>query len=107
MDIFVSELLEELKIELNVTEESDIKILSIKLKNAIKEIRNSFNFKPYHDDSFILGELEKHTYNIKRLTIYDFAKIGAENETSHSEKNIDRVYEDRIKCFSGIVPFAD
>lgn len=107
MDELMSEILEELKIELDVTEESDIRILSVKLKNAIREVRNAFNFKPYHDEYFIEEQLTKCVTNIKRLTIYDYAKVGAENESSHSEKNIDRVYEDRRRCFSGIVPYAD
>ena len=107
MEELMSEVIEELKIELELEDESDIKILALKVKNAIREVRASFNFKQYHSEEFILDEMYKHIYNIKRLATYDYEKIGAEGESSHSEKNIARVYENRNRCFTGIVPYAD
>lgn len=107
MEELVSDCLEELKIELELTEESDIKILRVKIKSAIREVRSKFNFKEWHEEEFILNQLKNHISNIKALAAYDYAKIGAEGESAHSEKNIRREYENRNRCFSGIVPFAD
>lgn len=107
MEELMSEIIEELKIEMNIDEESDVRILAMKTKSAIREVRMAFNFKEYHTEEFIQSELMKHIQNIKNLVMYDYAKIGAENESSHSEKNINRVYESRRSCFKGIVPYAD
>lgn len=107
MEELISDCLEELKIELELTEESDIRILRLKIVNAIREVKKAFNFKPYHEDEFILSLLNNHISNIKALATYDYAKIGAEGESAHREKNITREYENRNRCFSGIVPYAD
>lgn len=107
MEQLVAEVLEEMKIELEITDERDIAILQIKIKNAVREIKAAFNFKPYHKEDYILEQMENHLSNIKSLAMYDYMKIGAEGESAHSEKNISREYVDRSKCFAGIVPFAD
>lgn len=107
MEQLVAEVLDEMKIELEITDERDIAILRIKIKNAVREIKAAFNFKPYHTDDYILEQLQNHFGNIKSLATYDFMKIGAEGESAHSEKYINREYVDRKTCFAGIVPFAD
>lgn len=107
MEELISDCLEELKIELELTEEADIKILRVKVLNAVREVRNAFNFKEWHEEDFILKQLKNHMSNIKALATYDYAKIGAEGESSHSEKNIRREYENRNRCFAGIVRYAD
>ena len=44
--------------------------------------------------------------NVKHLASYDYSRIGAEGEDSHSENGINRSYDDRAKCFYGVLPFA-
>ena len=112
MEDLMAEILSELiiELELNIEDEEDAKslnILKIKLKNAMREIESAFNFKNYHTEEFILSEMTKHIGNIKDLTLYDYNHVGIEGETSHSEKNIERTYKSREKCFNGIVRFAD
>lgn len=107
MEELISEIVDELKIEMEISEDSDIRILELKTKNAYREVYKAFNFKPWHDDEFVSAEMSKAYTNIKNLAMYDFAKVGGEGETEHREKNITRVYVDRRQCFSGIVPFAD
>lgn len=103
----MTNIIDELKIELGLTDETDIAILTLKVKNAMREVKQAFNFKSYHKEDYILYQMECHIGNIKSLAVYDFMKIGAEGESSHDEKNIKRVYENRNRCFSGIVRFAD
>ena len=83
MEELMSEVIEELKIELELEDESDIKILSLKVKNAIREVKSAFNFKQYHTEEYILDELYKHINNIKRLATYDYEKIIQLSDDSH------------------------
>ena len=103
----MSGLLDELKIELGVSRDSDIKLLEIKLKNAIREVESAISFKDRHDEDFRLKEIKQYIGNIKDLTMYDFSLIGAEGQTSHSENYTSRTFKDRKECFNGIVRFAD
>lgn len=112
METLMQEILEELLIELeldanNEEDTKSIDILKIKLKNAMREVKQAFNFKDYHSEEFVLQEMTSAIANIKALAIYDYVKVGAEHESSHSEKNISRNYTSRQECFSGIVRFAD
>lgn len=101
--------IDELKIELEIEENDtkEIRLLEVKVKNAVREIANAFNFKPWHEEDFIISTLDKHFGNIKQLAMYDYCKIGAEGQSEHQEKNISRVYNNRESCFVGIVPYAD
>lgn len=107
MEEFMSELLDELKIELQVVESSDIAILEIKLKTAIREVKSAINFKPYHDDDFVLNELKGYVAQIKEIAMYDYSHVGGYGETTHNENGTDRVWKDRKECFNGIVRYAD
>lgn len=109
MEELQAEILDELKIELSdcIDSDSDLAILGVKVKNAIRAVENAINFREHHDEEYRLKEIRRYIDNIKDLATYDFMIIGAEGETSHDENGIDRVYKDRKDCFSGIVRYAD
>ena len=107
MEELMSELLDELKIELMVSKDSDIAILEVKLKNAIREVENAIGFLPRHDSEYRLNELKTYTGQIKDLTMYDYSIVGGEGQTEHSENYTKRVWKDRKECFNGIVRYAD
>ena len=101
------EILDELKIEMGVTLDSDIAILNVKLKNAIREVRQAVSYNPKHTEEFILEDMKNYVGQIKDLTMYDYSLIGGEGEKSHSENGTRREWKDRKDCFAGIVRFAD
>ena len=107
MEDLINELLEELKIELEVVEESDIQILSIKLKNAIREIKLARGYDTSFGEDFILNDIQKYVSNIKDLTMYDYVHIGMEGENNHDENGIGRTWRNRKSCFDGIVKFCN
>lgn len=102
----INEILESLKITLGVTEESDIAILTEILNDAISEIKEARKYPSDMDASKIEEDMRKYISNVKKLTKYDYNQVGAEFQKSHNENGISRAYEDRGRCFEGVVPYC-
>lgn len=107
MDELIDELLSDLSDDIGLTEDKDLKTLSSKIKNAIRDVKEQRNYQDYHTDDFIVSDLNKLYANIRALSLYDWNKRGVEGQSSHSSNGTSRGYEDRSKCFNGIIPFAD
>ena len=107
MEELQAELLEELQVEMKV-DETELPVLSIKLKNAIREVIASVNFPSYWEEDKKV-EYTKLNYigNIKDLTMYDYSLVGGEGELIHAENGTERTFKSRSDCFKGIVRFAD
>ncbi|MGN0378534.1 MAG: hypothetical protein ACI4EU_02990 [Butyrivibrio sp.] len=102
------EIISELTTELQGQPTFNADVLAIKVKNAIREVKNRRN---YAATSYTDEQIEKDLYdnyytNIKNLALYDFTQIGANFETSHSENSTSRTWVEREKMFNGIIPFA-
>lgn len=76
------------------------------IEDAIEAVNNKRRFQPTSD---VLFE-DKYTSLITKLCITSFAKWGAEGESSHSENNISRTYENGSQypesMLSEIVPLG-
>lgn len=107
MDDLMVEILEELKIELDVTEEKDIEQLTVKLKNAIRDIKVARGYLSSHTEDFINKDIQNYIGNIKDLAMYYYTQIGAEGHLSLDENNTNRVWKSRSECFSGICSFVE
>lgn len=102
----INEILESLEKSLGVTEEADITILSEILNDAIAEIQEARHYPSDMSASDIEADLANYISNIKKLSKYDYSQIGGEFEKSHSENGVSRSFEDRRKCFDGVVPYC-
>lgn len=103
MEELMNEILEDLKVELSLIKESEINILSSKVKNAVREIRRDRDYPTAYTDEMIASDLEIYYSNIRELALYDFNQAGAEGQTSHSENGTSRVWKSRLECKAGIV----
>ena len=101
MEGLMNEILEDLKTELSLEKDSDINILSSKVKNAVREIRRDRNYPTVYTDKMIASEI--YYSNIRELALYDFNQVGAEGQTSHSENGTSRAWKSRLECKTGIV----
>ena len=106
MEELMNEILEDLKVELSLIKESEINILSSKVKNAVREIRRDRNYPTAYTDEMIASDLEIYYSNIRELALYDFNQVGAEGQTSHSENGTSRAWKSRLECKTGIVAIA-
>lgn len=108
MDELQDELLKDLRIELKdeLENDSDVANLSLKIKNAIREVKLRRNYQQNCSREFIEQDMLQFYSVIYNLVIYDWNKIGAEGEQSHSDSGTNRSYVDREKYFAPVTPFA-
>jgi len=103
---FEQELMADLISELEDDEDFSEKKLSLKLKNAIREVKSARHYPRHYTDEMIASDLEQYYSIIRDVALYDYNMIGAEGEATHSENGISRTYVDRNKLFSGVLPLA-
>ena len=106
MESLVNEILEDLKVELSLTEESDLAVLTSKIRNAYREVKRTRNYQSSHMQEFIDRDMEGFYSNIRELALYDFNQVGAEGQTSHSENGTNRVWKERKECLNGVFAFC-
>lgn len=103
----LSELSEDLTAELSILDKAfDAKLLLSKIKSAMREVKNTRNYPDYYTEEQIEEDMNRYYSNIRSLALYDYNKIGAEFESSHSENGESRSYMERNKLFAGIIPLA-
>ena len=94
------EIISELTIELQGQPTFSAEVLALKVRDAYRKVRSR---KCYHntlyDERKIEEDLrEKHFQDIKDVAKYNFAIMGADFQTSHSENSVSRTWrtEDEI-----------
>lgn len=106
MEPLVNEILEDLTTELGLMEESDLAVLSSKIRNAYREVKRARNYQSSHTQEFIDRDMENFYSNIRELALYDFNQVGAEGQVNHLENGTSRVWKDRRECLNGVVAFC-
>lgn len=108
MEELQDELLKDLQIELadEIHNDSDVALLSLKIKNAIREVKQQRNYQKSHNKEFIDNDMQQFYSVVHNLVIYDWNTIGAEGELSHGENGTSRSYVDRTKYLAAVIPFA-
>ena len=106
MESLVNEILEDLTTELGLTEESDLAVLTSKIRNAYREVKRTRNYQSGHTQEFIDRDMGGFYSNIRELALYDFNQVGAEGQTSHSENGTSRVWKERRECLNGVFAFC-
>lgn len=100
------ELLADLTAELESEPTFDSTKLLQKVVGAIREVKRARKYPSYYTDEQIQRDLYEYYSNIRNIALYDYNKIGAEFEQSHSENSVNRNWTDRDKLFSGILPLS-
>ena len=106
MEGIQNEVYEDLIIELGLRDESSKQQLFIKVKNAIREVRNRRAYPSHFSDLDIKEDLEMLYSNIHDLALYDYNQIGAEGQVSHSDNTNARTWKNREECLKGVFAWA-
>lgn len=106
MDFIINELVADLIIELGISDTNDIRMLTLKVKNACYEVRSTRNYPDKYTEDMIGKDMLRMRSTIHDLALYDYNMIGAEGQTSHSENGISRTYADRKSILSNVLPFV-
>lgn len=103
MDELINEIYEDLKTELGISEESDLSILKIKIKNAYREVCRTRNYPESYEAKFIEADMERFYSNIRGLALYDYNQVGVEGESSHNDNTGSRTWVSRETYLEGVV----
>ena len=106
MEPLISEILDDLIIELGLKKEEDIAILTSKVKSAYREVKKTRNYQPHHSLHFIENDMNNFYSNVHDLALYDFNQIGAEGQSGHSENGTSRTWKSRKECFEDVIAFC-
>ena len=102
------EVFDELKIELQNEPTFTDEVLELKVKDAYRKVRSR---KQYQNTLFTEEMIEKHMYtchfqDVKDIALYNFNKIGAEGQSSHSENNVSRSWRSEDEVLGNICAFV-
>lgn len=102
------EIIAELTVELQNQPTFNTEILAIKVRDAYRKVRSR---KHYENTSFTEEQIEKDLYDkhyqdIKDVAKYNFATMGADFQTSHSENNISRTWRTEEEVMSNVVAYV-
>lgn len=81
--------------------------LHSKIRSAVMEVKRARRYPKNYTNEMILEDLERFESTIERIALYDYNQIGAEGETMHIENNTQRMWRDRTKLFSGVIPISN
>lgn len=102
------EIIAELTIELQNQPTFNAEILAIKVRDAYRKVRRR---KLYENTSFSEEQIEKDLYDkhfqdIKDVAKYNFATMGADFQTSHSENSVSRVWRTEDEILGNITAYV-
>lgn len=106
MELLLDEILEDLMNELDLLEDSDIAILTSKIKNAYREVKRARNYPASYTETAIAKDMENFYPNILELALYDFNQVGVEGQVSHNENSTSRTWKSRRECLDGVYAFC-
>ena len=106
MDELIQEIYEQIMADVNPSRSGDASILLIKVKNAVREVKEVRNYPDDATDTFIVSDLNRFWPTIYNLAMYDFNIRGAEWESTINENGEYRSFVDRGKILQEVTPFA-
>jgi len=106
----LTEIFENLKIEMNADDSQSDKVneslLKVKVDGAFRDVRRARNYPKHYSEAQIEADLVNYYSNIEALARYDYNKVGAEGQSSYSADGTSIHYLDRNKLFSGVYPIS-
>lgn len=107
METLLAEIVADLVIEMQTDSTFNKDILVVKVRNAIKEVRQRKCYPSSWSEADIVADLNKYYSTIINVARYDYNQLGAEGERSHSESSVNRTWDDREKLFQGVCAFVN
>ena len=105
---YLIEMVEEgLAAELGVVPaDADRELLHQKVAAACDEIADRRAYPDTYTDAVKAADLQRYKSNIRRLALYDYNQAGVEGQTARTEGGVQMTWDEREKCFSGVLPIA-
>ena len=101
-----TEIVNDLKIELQNEAGFSEELLTSKVKSAIREVAAEKDYPASYSDANKEKDMDKYYSQIKSIAMYDYTKIGAEGQDQYSADGEVIKYSDRKTLFDGVLPIA-
>jgi len=102
----IESIIAELTIELQNETDFNASILTLKVNNAYREVKQARNYPKSYTEEMITDDMMNYYSNVKAIALYDYNKVGAEGQTQYSADGESIHYIDRNKMFAGVLPIA-
>jgi hypothetical protein len=102
-----NDILSEISVELSSENSFNRDFLSVKIVNAIREVKRARKYPNFYTEEMIDADMEQFYPNVKNIALFDYNQIGIEWQSASSENGESRTFIDRNKLFYGIIPFAE
>lgn len=106
LELLKTEIISSLEKRLSGEPSWNAEVIADMVEDAIEEVKKARRYPSTYSTEQIITDLYLHKPQIKKICIYDFNRDGADGQNIHSENNVYRGFEDRKKCFSGILPIS-
>lgn len=102
------EIIAELTVELQNQATFNAEILAIKVRDAYRKVRSRkcYEHTSYTEEQIEKDLYDKHYQDIKDVALYNFATIGANFQTSHSENSVSRTWRTEDEIMGNIVAYV-
>ena len=105
MDELVSQIVEDLKIELQDDVGFSADALTAKVKNAYREVKIARHYPLEYSEEKITADMNQFYPVIRDVALYDYNQIGKDFEQSHTENGVTRSLVSRDSLFD-VTPIA-
>lgn len=104
----IKEITDELAIEFKNDVGFDVDILALKVKDGYRKVRNRkcYENTSKTEEKIIEDLYQRHIQNIKDIAAYNYAKIGGDFQTSHSENGVSRSWITENEVLGNITAFV-
>lgn len=99
-------IIDDLTIELKNDTDFDEELLTVKVRNAIREIKSKRCYPAHYTEEMIAADLENLYSDISRLAVIDYNQVGAQGEDSHREDDVQRNWVSRESILCNIIAFV-
>lgn len=106
LELLKTEIISSLGKRLSGEPSWDAEVMADMVEDAIEEVKKARRYPSNYSEEDIVNDLYSYKSQIKKLCLYDYSKDGADGQSIHSENGIYRMYEERNKCFSGVLPLC-
>lgn len=107
LENMINEIVASLKRDLEKEPDFDEEVLFDKVSDAVRDVRLRRNYgATTFDNAKIEADLENYYTVIKNLAAYDYIKRGADYESSHSEGDVARKWDNRDDILRSVHAFV-
>lgn len=87
--------------------DSTYNVSNMSITLAIEIFADLRNYPNSYTDEMKLSDMHKNISKISMASIEIDAKVGIENQTTHSESGINRTYASNLIAYTTVVPFVN